>query len=217
MWPTEEPTRELLDQARGGDDDAVNRLLERHRRAVRQMVQARLDRAVSQRVDASDVVQDVMLEASQRLQAYLQNPVMPFHLWLRHLAKDRVIDMHRRHRVAGRRSVDKERRLTLKGAGDQSSIELNNWLCDPELTPATAALQRELQQRFFAALDELDERDREILVMRHFEHLTNQEVAQALDLSQPAAGMRYLRALRRLRAVLGLSQDGKQELEPDGG
>jgi DNA-directed RNA polymerase specialized sigma24 family protein len=86
--------------------------MDRHREAVRRMIQMRLDQAVARRVDASDVVQDVMLEASQRLTGYLQNPSMPFHLWLRQLAKDRIIDMHRRHRAARRRSVDREQNFS---------------------------------------------------------------------------------------------------------
>jgi len=108
MWPESDRTHEILRDVADGDPEAVNRLMDRHRDAVRRMVQLRLDHAVARRVDASDVVQDVMLEASQRLSDYLKNPGMPFHLWLRQLALDRIIDMHRRHRGAQRRSVDRE-------------------------------------------------------------------------------------------------------------
>jgi RNA polymerase sigma-70 factor (ECF subfamily) len=108
MWPESDRTQDILRDVAGGDAEAVNRLMDRHREAVRRMVQLRLDHAVARRVDASDVVQDVMLEASQRLTDYLRNPGMPFHLWLRQLALDRIIDMHRRHRGAQRRSVDRE-------------------------------------------------------------------------------------------------------------
>ena len=102
MWPESEKTLDLLREVADGDGAAVNRLMDRHREAVRRMIQMRLDQAVARRVDASDVVQDVMLEAAQRLDGYLANPSMPFHLWLRQLAKDRIIDMHRRHRGACR-------------------------------------------------------------------------------------------------------------------
>src|SRR5690606_10694107 len=100
MWPTTDHTQTLLDGARHGDGDAVNALLDRHRESLRRMVQMRLDRKLAARVDASDVVQDVLLEANERLAGYLQNPALPFHLWLRNLARDRIIDMHRRHRAA---------------------------------------------------------------------------------------------------------------------
>lgn len=202
MWPNSEQTQQLLQTARSGDESAVNALMNRHRDALRQMVQMRLDKAIAARLDASDVVQDVLLEANRRIKDYLANPAMPFHLWLRQLAKDQVIDMHRRHRVAGRRSVDREQAMNAAFA-DQSSMDLAAQLKDHELTPAAATIRKELERRFHAALDELDEDDREIMLMRHQEHLTNSEVAAALGLTQAAAGMRYLRAVRRLRDVLG--------------
>ena len=169
------------------------------------MVHLRLDPALARRVDASDIVQEVLFEVSRRLAEYLRDPSMPFHVWLRQIARDHVIDAHRRHRVAERRSVDREQPLAAAAYLDRSSLELAVELRDHELTPAAAAIRQELQRRFHAALDKLDPDDREILLMRHFEQLSNQEVAQALGLSEPAAGMRHLRALRRLRAVLGES------------
>lgn len=202
MLPDSETTQQLLQAARDGDRSAVNELLERHRESLRRMVQARLDRAVARRVDASDVVQDVLLEAHGRLSDFIQNGTMPFHLWLRHLAKDRMIDVHRRHR-AQRRSVSREQ--TAPQAADVSSaFDLFSQISAHELTPAAASIRKEIEARFLGALDQLDVTDREILLMRHCEQLGNSAVAELLGLSQPAAGMRYLRALRRLRAVLGI-------------
>lgn len=203
MWPEASQTHELLAEARAGDGAAINRLLERHRDALRRMVDLRMDPALARRVDASDIVQDVMVEANRRLEDYLQNPAMPFHLWLRHMARDRIIDAHRRHRVAARRSLDRERPLVTGNASDQSSLQLIAQLQDRELTPAAAATMHELERRFQEALDQLDDQDREVVLMRHFEQLSNSEVAQALGLSEPAAGMRYLRAMRRLRVKFG--------------
>ena len=203
MWPEGDQTQDLLKDVENGDPAAVNRLLDRHREAVRRMVQMRLDQAVARRVDASDVVQDVLLEASQRLSDYIRSPSMPFHLWLRQLAKDRIIDMHRRHRAAQRRSVDREQNMSSFASDDQSAADLTALLRDAELTPAASALRKEMEERFVLALDQLEESDREIVIMRHFEHLGNGEVAEALGLSAPAAGMRYLRAIRRLRELLG--------------
>ncbi len=211
MWPEGDQTQDLLKGVANGDPSAVNRLMDRHRDAVRRMVQMRLDQAVARRVDASDVVQDVLLEASQRLSDYIRSPSMPFHLWLRQLAKDRIIDMHRRHRAAQRRSVDREQNISSFASDDQSAADLTALLRDAELTPAASALRKEMEERFVLALDQLDEADREIIIMRHFEHLGNGEVAEALGLSAPAAGMRYLRAIRRLRELLGtddVSVDG---------
>jgi RNA polymerase sigma-70 factor, ECF subfamily len=201
MWPNSPETQELLDQVRQGEPEAVDRLLSRHREPMRRMIDMRLDPAIAPRVDASDIVQDVLLEASRRLAEYLRDPAMPFHLWLRHIAKDHIIDAHRRHRQAQRRSVDREQ--SLKSAlADQSSVELISQFVDRELTPATAALRQEMQRRFQDALATLDDDDSEVILMRHFEQLSNQDVAAALQLSEAAASMRYLRAIRRLRAVL---------------
>jgi RNA polymerase sigma-70 factor (ECF subfamily) len=208
MWPDSEETQQLLRQAGGGDADAVNRLLERHRASLRNMIRLRLDRALAGRVDASDVVQDVLLEASRRLDDYVRDAAMPFHLWLRQLAKDRIIDMHRRHREAQRRSVDREQPLAAAAAPDRSAYDLAGQVLDPELTPAAASIRRELEGRFLQALEQLGDDDREVILMRHYEHLGNSDVATALGLSPAAAGMRYLRALRRLRAVLGDQNSG---------
>lgn len=212
MWPESDKTAELLADAKAGDAEAGGHALERHRDALRRMVQMRLDRKVMQRVDVSDVVQDVIIEASRRLEDYLKDPSMPFHLWLRHMARDRIIDMHRRHRVSAKRSVDREQPLVVNATGDRSTIELVAQLCDAEMTPAAAATMRELAVRFEAAIDQLEEKDREVILMRHFEQLTNQEVAQALGLSEPAASMRYLRAIRRLRELIGetVDEDAKE-------
>lgn len=197
----------LLDRVRDGDADAVNRLLERHRAAIRRMIDARMDRVIERRVDASDIVQDVMIEANRRLTDYLANPTMPFRLWLRHMARDRLIDAHRRHRVAATRSLDREVPMVARDGEDSSADGLVG-IADRELTPAAAATWHELERRFAAAVDLLDDVDRQIVLLRHFEHLSTAEAAEVLGLSKPAAGMRYLRAMRRLRSLLDGGPDG---------
>ena len=203
LWPEQTVTQNLLANARQGDRAAVNRLLERHRISLKKLIQLRLDRKIARRVDASDVVQDVLMEANTRLQDYLADPRMPFHLWLRQLAQDRMIDVYRRHRGAQRRSLDREQSITAPQFSDQSGFDLMGQLADHELTPAAASIRKELEARFVLALDQLEDEDREIVLMRHFEQLGNSEVADALGLSAAAAGMRHLRALRKLRAILG--------------
>lgn len=212
IWPTDDQTTELLQAARGGDGEAVNRLLERHRGPVRRLVAVRLDRKVQRRVDISDVVQEVMVEVSGRLNQYLNDPAMAFHLWLRQIAWDHIIDTYRRHRGSAKRNMDREQPMTAQGGTDQSTMELVVQLCDPAMTPAAAATQREIADKVEAAIELLGEQDREIVVMRHYEHLSNLEIAEALGLNPPAASMRYLRAIRRLRQVL----DDKGEVSRDG-
>ncbi len=209
MWPQADKTEQLLKGAATGDPEAVNQLMDRHRQALQKMIALRMDRGMAGRVDASDVVQDVLIEAHQRLKDYLANPRMPFHLWLRHLAKDRMIDLYRRHH-AQRRDVDREQLLKQPAGPDRSSFDLASQLRDEGLTPAAAAIKGELERQFWKAIDTLDESDREIILMRHAEHLDNAEVATVFGISPSAAGMRYLRAIRRLRAQLGeqTSNDG---------
>ena len=162
----------------------------------------RLDQKIQRRIDVSDVVQDVLVEANRRLQRYLSDPIMPFHLWLRQIAKDRIIDAHRRHRVSAKRSVDREQQLAPPRGYDQSSVHLASLLGDDQLTPAAAAVQQELAQRVEETIAQLEERDCEIIVMRHYEHLSNQEIGEVLNLTEPAASMRYLRAIRRLKKLM---------------
>lgn len=200
MWPDTDTTEQLLAGARRGDASAINGLLDRHRQALRRLVALRMDRALARRLDASDIVQDVLVEANRRLPDYLLDPCLPFQLWLRQIARDRLIDAHRRHRVAARRSVDREQPLA--AYRDQSTMDLAAQLRDRELTPSAEATRRELERRFQAAIEQLNDDDREVVLLRHFEHFSNQETAQALGLSEPAAGMRYLRAMRRLRGLL---------------
>jgi RNA polymerase sigma-70 factor (ECF subfamily) len=209
MWPSPDSTKRLLDDAKTGDSSAVDRLLGEFREPLRRVIDLRLDPVLGRRVDASDIVQDVLLEANQRLTEYLKNPTMPFHLWLRHLAQDRIIDTHRRHRQAQRRSIDKEQPIQRPAWADQSSVQLVAQLIDAEQTPASAAIQHELQRRLTDALGQLGEDDREVILMRHHEQLSNQDVAAALGLTEAAASMRYLRALRKLRAVLLPGGDDK--------
>lgn len=207
MWP--EPTQidALIERYRNGDAAAGGELLALHRGAVRRMIELRLDPTVRRRVDASDVVQDVLVEAHTRLPEYAARPALEFGLWLRQIARDRMIDAYRRHRLAARRSIDREQAFAPAFA-DQSALDLAGLLADRQATPATEAVAHELERRFADALEKLDEPDREIITLRHHEQLGNQETAQVLGLSEPAAGMRYLRAMRRLRALLGEAPSG---------
>lgn len=202
MWGDHPETEQLLAGARKGEPEAVDRLLDVHREPIRRMIDLRLDPALAVRIDASDIVQEVLIEAHRRLEDYLRKPVMPFRLWLRHIAKDHVIDAHRRHRLAQRRSLDREQPLVPAVLADHSSLELAAQLLDGERTPASAAIHRELQRKLDAAITQLDEDDREIILMRHREQLSNQESASVLGLTEAASSMRYLRALRRLRGLL---------------
>jgi RNA polymerase sigma-70 factor (ECF subfamily) len=211
MWPSTDQTDRLLTDARAAKAGAADRLLGEFREPLRKLIDLRLDPALARRVDASDIVQDVLIEANQRLTEYLTKPDMPFHLWLRHLAQDRIIDTHRRHRLAQRRSIDREQPIARPAWAEESSASLVQHLIDHERTPASEAMIAELRHRLAEAIDQLGEDDREIILMRHQELLSNQETATVLGLTEAAASMRYLRAVRRLRAVLVPETEGSAE------
>jgi RNA polymerase sigma-70 factor (ECF subfamily) len=199
MWPNQDETVELLNGAQKGDREAVDRLLDRHRNSLHRMVECRLNQGVARRVDASDIVQEALLTASRRLADYLQNPGIPFHAWLRQLARDRLADVYRRE-LADKRNIAREQPAP---ATERSSLNPLANVSDDQLTPATTLLRKEFAQRFQQAVDQLDDDAREIVLMRHAEQLTNSQAAEILGLSEPAAGMRYLRALRQLKTILG--------------
>jgi RNA polymerase sigma-70 factor (ECF subfamily) len=209
---THSETSELLKRAGQGDQQAVGDLFFRHRDRLRRMVQLRMDRRLQGRLDASDVLQESYLEFARSLSHYLQNPELPFFLWLRCLTGRKLQALHRRH--LGTRARDAGRELSLhRGALPQaSSMSLAAQLLGRYTTPSHAAIRAELQIRVQDALNSMDPIDREVLALRHYEQLTNAETAQVLGLSEAAASNRFVRALKRLKSILaavpGLLDDG---------
>lgn len=195
-------TEQLLSEARLGDQLAINKLLDLHSDSLHQMVSMRLDKRIRNRVGVSDVMQNVLMEASRRLHVYLESPVMPFHLWLRQIAKDRMIDAHRRHRVSAKRSVDREQHINAPRNSDQSSMDLARFFVDEGTSPEDNAIRKETAKKLQASIELLAERDAEVIKMRHFQNLSNQQIGDKLGLNEPAASMRYLRAIRRLRTIV---------------
>jgi RNA polymerase sigma-70 factor (ECF subfamily) len=199
--PGEPDTEQLLRQAGQGDALARDQLLARHRARLHQAVAVRLDRRLAPRVDPSVVVQETLAEAAGRLPDYLCQRPLPFYPWLRQLALERLIDLHRRHLRAGKRSVQREERAP-PPLPDESAAALAQRLFSRGSSPSARLQRREVAQRVQAALLQLSERDRELLVLRHLEQLPTRDVAAVLGLSEGAVKMRLLRALERLRTLL---------------
>jgi RNA polymerase sigma-70 factor (ECF subfamily) len=195
-------TDELLEQAGRGSDSARQQLLSRHRDRLLRMVAVRLDRRMAARLDPSDVVQDVLLDASRNLDGYLAERPLPFYPWLRQFAWARLVDLHRRHVRSRRRSVSLEEAADL-ALPDQSALLLVRRLLESATSPSQRAIQAEQRAELKAALAALPARDREVLIMRHLEQLQIGEIASVVGISKGAVKARLLRALLRLRAVLG--------------
>jgi RNA polymerase sigma-70 factor (ECF subfamily) len=196
-----------------GDAHALGPLLECYRPRLRMMVRLRMDRLLQTRVDASDVLQEAFLEASSRLDEFIRNPAVPFYLWLRTITGQQLLAAYRRH--CGTQGRDARREIPPpRGGGlpEANSGALAAHLVARLTSPSGVAMQAELKDRLEQALDELDAMDREIIVLRHFEELTNSEAAQVLDLTPSAACNRYVRALERLRQVLDKFPDFSVEL-----
>ena len=194
----------LLKLAASGDSDALGRLLESHRQRLERIVRVRLDHRVQSRMNASDVIQETCIEAGERLKEYLENPEVPFFVWLRYLAHQRLQQLHRHHLGRQIRDANRERSIEQQDSEDQLGSGIIAAQLVARISSASSILQKEeLCQRLRELLDQMEPVDREILVLRHFEHLTNAECAQILSLSTTAASNRYVRALERLRAVIG--------------
>jgi RNA polymerase sigma-70 factor (ECF subfamily) len=195
--PDSSETQTLLLQAHMGDRRAFDELFGRHREALRWSVELRLDAKLRARVDPSDIVQETHLEAYQRLEDYLTRRPMPFRLWLRKTAYERLLKVQRHHMKTARRAVSREIPLP-----EHSSILLADQLLADVPTPSQEIAKGELAQRLRGALMQLPAPQREVLLMRNFEGLSYQEVACILDIDPATARKRYGRALLQLRCLL---------------
>jgi RNA polymerase sigma-70 factor (ECF subfamily) len=195
-------TDALLEQASQGDDAARQQLLVRHQARLRQMIQVRLDPRLLARLDPSDVLQDVLLEANQKLDDYLRERPLAFYPWLRQLAWDKLVELQQRHIQTQKRSVKREAR-PLGQLPDESALELARRLLATGTSPSHQLLRKELRRQVQDALALLKEQDREVLVLRYLEQLPLREIADVLGVSEGAIKVRHLRALDRLRRLLG--------------
>lgn len=194
-------TDELLDLASQGEGEARQQLLTRHRDRLRKMVAYHMDRRVAGRIDPSDVVQEALADAARELSDYLRRRPVPFYPWLRQLAWDRLVELHRRHLHAGKRSVRREE-PGLFELPDESAVELAGRLASLASSPSAHVVREELRRRVREALTHLGQREREVLVLRHLEQLSVAQAAEVLGVSEGAVKVRHVRALDRIRAVL---------------
>ena len=191
-----ELTDEVLEQRlRAGDDGALATLLERFRERLQRMVQFRLDARLVGRIDAEDIVQEAYVDAEKRLAAF-RGDDKPFLVWIRLITQQTMIDVHRKHLGAAMRNAGREVKAPPSGT-------LSGFFVAHVTSPSQAAMREELRQRVEAALESMDEIDREVLLLRHFEELSNKDAAAVLGIQENAASNRYVRALGRLKGLLG--------------
>jgi RNA polymerase sigma-70 factor (ECF subfamily) len=193
---------ELLRRAKSGDEDALAALFNTFRERLKRMVRLRLDRRLSGRVDASDVIQDAYLEVHRRFPEWAGDEKVPFFLWLRFVTGQKLLDYHRHHLGAQMRDAAQEVSLYRGALPQASSASLASHLLGKMTSVSAAAIRAEHKLIVQEALNSMDELDREVLVLRHFEHMSNEETALALGVKKATASQRYIRALKRLREIL---------------
>ncbi|MCA9192052.1 MAG: sigma-70 family RNA polymerase sigma factor [Planctomycetales bacterium] len=179
----------------------VGSLLERHRSRIKRLVLLRLSERVRSRVDASDIVQEVMVEAARRFPKYVRERPVALALWLRQITMDRIRMSHRMHVDALRRSVEREQPF-LEPNLQAISKSFSKHLADQARSPSSEAMFDELYRRVELLMKDLSETDRELLLLRHFEQLDNQQAAIILNMNPSTCSSRYLRTLKRLRTEL---------------
>jgi RNA polymerase sigma-70 factor (ECF subfamily) len=197
-----------------GDQAAWAELIGRHHARLRRMVALRLDRRLQGRVDPSDVIQDACLDAAKALPTYLERPELPFFLWLRWLTGMTLNLVHRQHLGVRARDAGREVSLHRGPLPEATSAALAAQLLGRDTRPSAALLRAERKIRLQEALNAMDPLDREVLVLRHFEELTNAETARTLQINESAASKRYIRALRRLKEILAGMPGGMEEFRP---
>lgn len=177
-------------------------LFAEHRERLLRMVRLRLDQRLAARVDESDVIQEMFVEATERFAEFRRNPEVSAFVWLRFLTGQKLSQIHRHHLGMQRRDAGREVSLHRGLTPDATSAALAAQLIGQYTSPSNAVARAEQSRLVQDALNDMDEIDREVLALRHFEQLTNPEAAQVLGIEEPAAYKRYVRALRRLKEIV---------------
>jgi RNA polymerase sigma-70 factor, ECF subfamily len=190
----------LLKRAGMREGSAVGRLLAYHRLRLRRMVAARLDQRLAARIDPSDVVQEVLLEADRTLPEYIRDRPVPFFVWLRAIARDRLVWWTRRH-TAKKRDAFRELLVGVDCSHPPGQTFVD-YLVDSGTSPSGRAIRVEERARALDLLSQLGAADRRVLELRYLGGLPIAAIASELEISLGAAQMRHLRALERLRERL---------------
>jgi RNA polymerase sigma-70 factor (ECF subfamily) len=207
-------TDALLALAAGGDGTAWGALLSEHQERLLRMITFRMDPRLRGRIDPLDVLQDAFVEASAHRDAYFRAPTVPLFLWLRGVASNKLLELHRHHLGTHMRDAKRELRLEGPRIWDDTTSALCAHLAGNLTSPSAAAFRDEVKTRLADALDKMDPTDREVLTLRHFEQLTSGEAALVVGIQERAAAKRYLRALARLKDILSALPGGLSGLRP---
>jgi RNA polymerase sigma-70 factor (ECF subfamily) len=193
---------ELVRRAARGEEEALAELFSCYRGRLRQMIRLRLDRRLQGRVDPSDVLQDAYIDVAEKLPEYTGKAEIPFFVWLRMVVGERLLRVHRHHLGAAMRDATREISLHRGAFPEASSASLAAQLLGQISSASREALRAEMKLILQDVLNAMDPIDREVIALRHFEELRNDEIAAALGLTKAAASKRYVRAMLRLKAAV---------------
>lgn len=191
--------QEEIEQLRSGGATALAELFSQYRPKLENMIGFRMDSRLAGRIDASDVLQEAYLKVAERVNSYLEAPNVSFYVWMRHVVYQTLIDQHRLH-FRTKRGLGQEVRK--KQSYNATTYSIVGRLVGDNTTPGRAIEREEEKEQLHLALDTMEQVDREVLALRHFEGLGNKQVAEILSISVTAASNRYVRAMTRLGEVM---------------
>jgi RNA polymerase sigma-70 factor (ECF subfamily) len=194
-------TTALIRRARDHDATAIGELLNKYRDRLHRFVNIRMDDRLRGRVDPSDVIQEACLAATQQIADYFRLEEMPFYIWLRLIAAQKLVGLHRHHLHVKARNAHRDVRF-FKALPNASSALLAAQLLGRTTAPSQAAIRAEQQQRLRQVLEGMEPADREVIVLRHFEQLSNSEAARLMGWNESTTSTRHLRALKRLKRTV---------------
>ncbi len=202
MASNPEESGQLVARLKDGDQQALAEYFSRHRHRLWRMVHFRLDPRLRGRVDADDILQEGYLAAVARIRHFQDDSSMSFFVWLRLVLGQTLIDVHRRHLGVQKRDAGREVSIHGQRSPQNTTCSLAAQLMGNFTSPSGAAVRDEVARQLEQAIDTMNPVDREVLALRHFEELTNSEVAEVLEITARAASARYVRAIGRLEEIL---------------
>jgi RNA polymerase sigma-70 factor, ECF subfamily len=204
----------LADRIIAGDKLALAELFSIYRPRLWRMVNFRLHPRLQGRIDPDDVLQDAWLMAVNRISYFLRDASHSSFIWFRMIVNQALIDLHRHHLGAEKRNAARDVPVFSGWATGSTSSSMAFHLCGHLTSPSSALNRAELARQLDTILQGMNEVDREVLALRHFEELSNSETARVLNMSEQAASGRYIRALGRLKQILEIMPGFLDALPP---
>jgi RNA polymerase sigma-70 factor (ECF subfamily) len=193
---------DLIQRAADGDETAQNQLFSAHRDRLQRMIRLRMDRRIQGRIDSSDILQEAYIDVFRNLSRYIEAPSGSFFIWLRNVVGLKLAEVHRRHIATEKRDARRDVSIYRGALPAVNSVSLAARLLGQLTSPSQGVVKTEMRVRLQEVLDAMDDVDREVIALRHFEQLNSQEVADVLGMSKSGASSRYIRALKRLKGEL---------------